>query len=63
MKDIFLHKRPIFFIFFIDFSALTFEMTAAKLKLYSRPLEDHHSTALNEYFPCGLFVIYDLISA
>lgn len=51
---------PLFF--FIDFAVLTFEMTATNLKAYSRPPEDHTSTALNGYFPCGLLVFYHLVS-
>lgn len=35
---------------------------STNLKVYSRPLEDHNSTALNGYFPCGLLFFYDLVS-
>lgn len=55
-------KMALFFFFFIDFAVLTFEMTATNLKAYSRPPEDHTSTALNGYFPCGLLVFYHLVS-
>lgn len=48
-------------LFFIDFSALTFEMSATNLKVYSRPPEDHNSPTLNGYFPCGLLVFHDLV--
>lgn len=48
------------FFFFIDFAALTFEITATNLKVYSRPPEDHDSAALNGYFPCGSLVFHDL---
>lgn len=37
-------------------------MSATNLKVYSRPLEEQNSNALNGYFPCGLLVFYDLVS-
>lgn len=66
MKYIFLPKWHSFFYWFCcadiwdDYNIERWRST--NLKVYSRPLEDHNSTALNGYFPCGLLFFYDLVS-